>query len=381
MMKHLQISYTNLRAFIQKNTTIFVILFSSLVFTTMILIYISVKLDYNAASAIAAMSDFSIVHIDNNGMLTPEEVKSRFEGYLPGKNEDASAYAVVKGEYDGDGYSLSESGRTEAQAKVLLAGEAEYLRDAQSEFGVADGHFFTDEELQSGAAICMLSSVEKAAGRFNCGGVKLTVVGAYNNSISSLMYKVIIPYQTMIANGLIPDEYIMDYHDKDITVTQLRAYVKELQDLFPELGVQTEIDLEAKNKSDRIDFQTLAMLFMLLIAIFNVAYLYMFVLQKRVKNILVLKLSGIRGAGIVRIFFGELVMILLAQMLCASVLFRLAVYPVIQKYDVAFGYGIGMRHYLFGGAVMLVLCMLATAPVVAFYGRIPPVRIRQYVKD
>lgn len=362
-------AFKNMIVFIKNNVFAFAVLMIGLVVSAITLLYLSVRIDYYEAVRNSSTLDFSQVFIENNVSATVSELRDQLLEYQNKNSNITQIYCKVP---------VYSAGINEEYFICDLTKDNIILNQAKNNNDMESGTFFSDDDLTNGNNVCVLSGVYDFKSKtVDCGSFELDVIGNLNQSSVDKGY---IPYETLAKNNYIPDKVYLSFGDKDLAVVLMKNYVSDMEKEFPDWVVQTNVDDLASDKSDIFTSENKAMIAMILVAVFNVAYLYIFVLQKRLKTIYIYKITGATNAKIFRIFSIEFFYLLIVQMVVSISVFKFIVVPIISKYDLVFGYGVSIKHYIFACAVMLILCILFVFPPMLFYIRKNAIEIKQYIK-
>lgn len=367
-MNIFNLALKSLKSFIQNNKVVFTILLASLVFSSMIFIYVIVKQQYVNAYLEDGL-DLSYVTLENTSSLSAEEVSEKLNKYSSESKHELTIYAIA---------NLRDSNNKIYDMITYPVSEMENLERLNKKDSVYIGSFFSQEDIVKGNNVCLLVSSFGESPKMFYADTKFEVIGSLNSYTD---YDGVVTYKSLVNNNIVIEKYFIGFGSDISTGVGLKMYTDELTKLFPEFNVVNQLDIVASQMPETVTFENTAMTFMILLAILDVSYLYVFIIQKRMKNMLVYKLNGCTNFKLVLILMVELLIICLVQFLISVVLFRVVAVPYVVKYDLAFKYGLSIYHYLLSGAIMMILCLITLIPFMIYYCRVPVVRIREYIKD
>lgn len=349
----------NLKVFIKTNNIAFVILVIGMITSVITFVYTFVRIDYYNAITSTAETDLSeiVMSKDTDITLSPE-ISERLAVYCSNNDFVKYVYAniSVTGNEDFDEYSY---------LICDLSDNNNYFADLLNTNIMYSGKWFSNDELKESSPVCVLSGMNYSEiSEVFCGSTELNVVGIMNESSPTCGY---VPLSTVEKNN-IPVSYItFKTASSNMTYAMLEAFVNDISDSFPEFKVQSELSKKADDKAGVFDSENTAMLCMGIIASVNVAYLYIYVLKRKLKIIYVYKLSGVKNSTILAVFIAEFMMIIISAFLAAVLLFQFCIYPVISERDIAFALGLSLKHYVASALSMLIIFMITVCPVAVYY--------------
>lgn len=359
-MNAFSISVKNLRGFITKHTTVFFIMLIGLAISTVTIMYITIKTDCGTDYGDIASLSLDKIEMDNSeALLGIEDVSQRLQSYYDDNSSVNYICALIEGD---DIFALA-----------FITDEKDNLSRIHSGCKPIDGRFFTDDEISGGENVMITLGLGTEQQSESINGADIKTVGCFAADGRTNAY---IPLKTVIDNGIIPTAYNI-YYDSDLTVSQTKESKSRLEELFPELEVQTKMDYIKDNAPPNFDFDTLALIVMSAVSILSCAYLYSFMIQMRIKDIYIFKICGASIKNLIGIYTAELLMILLLQFALSLLIFAGCLIPALHKYDIAFVYGMSPKHFVFAFAAIAALALIIYIPVLTFYCRKNAVQIKQ----
>lgn len=362
-MNTLSIVIKNLKNFIIKHTVVFIIMFIALIISTITILYVVVKLD--CLSDKFSAGDLSLNKIDlknNECQLAIDDISDRFQSYY----ENNSSVNYVCGYLDSD----------EGYMGFFITDEKENLKKFSEQYKPMKGRFFSDDEIENGDEVMIIVGIGTELKSMTYDNTNFKVIGSYapNNMANGYLTQ-----KSLIKNNIIPTTYSIVF-DKELSVQEIKEYKKELEELFPEFKIETTMDYISENAPVMLDFENICLLLMVIAAIISCAYLYSFILQMRVNKIYIFKLCGASPGNLMKIFFSEMIALLIMQFGVAFIIFRVILINVLKKYDVAFYYGYSRIHVIIAFLIIFVLCLLIFIPVLFYYCKKNAIQIKQKMK-
>lgn len=350
-MNILQIAFKNLKSFILNYTLIFVILLLSLTVSSITLIYVGVKIDYH--TDVISDGDLFLDRIylrNDQSNLSINDVAQRLNDYS--KNNKSVKYAY--GSCEGSDYM-----------GVIITDEDKNFNDFNKSTKPMKGRFFKDNEILNGDNVCVTVGLGTEIDTVKIGENNFKVIGSYTSNGISNGY---IPLNSAIKNNLIPSSYLVLYKN-ELSVAELKDYSKELSQLFPELKVETLMDYYSENAPVEISFENICMIAMTFVSILSCAYMYIYIIQKRVKQMYIFKICGSTSKKLTSIFICELLIILVIQLILSLIGFKMLLMPALNKYDTAFTYGFSLKYVLFAFVITVFVALIIFGILLSHYCR------------
>ncbi|WP_124098235.1 FtsX-like permease family protein [Ruminococcus sp. Marseille-P6503] len=362
-MNTLSIVAKNLKNFISKHTLVFIIMLAALTVSTITILYVTVKLDTLSDGLSAGDLELDQIRLKNTeSLLAIDDISDRLQSYY----ENNSSVLCVQGCID----------TSDAYVTCFITDEKKNLADFSEKYKPISGSFFSDEDIENGNNVMVSVGIGTELKSVSLGDEEIKITGSYAPDGISNGY---IPKNTVVNNGIIPDEYKIIYSD-ELSVRQAKEYKGQLEELFPEFEIETRMDYVLKEAPLMLDFENVCLILMAVVAVISCAYLYAYVIQMRINEIYIFKLCGASAARLARIFLCELLLLLMLQFFTAFIIFRLCLINILKKYDFAFTYGYSWIHTVITFGIIIALSLMVFAPVLIYYCRKNAVEIRQQQK-
>lgn len=225
----------------------------------------------------------------------------------------------------------------------------------------------------------------------SCGRVKRDLGTHVNNDlirINDTEYNVIgelskngitnayIPMNSAIHSELIPSGYKIIYK-KALTPDEMKANARSLKKTFSKMKVTDAISVYQQNGSLYLSSENLILILMAAVSVISCAYIYSYIISKRVNDIYAFKICGARTTTLVAISIAELMMIFIIQFIMAILVFLTVMFPLIKRNDVIFSYGFSVAHIAVSAAIILIQIILTFLPYLIFTYRKSVIELKQ----
>lgn len=358
-MNILSIVSKNIKNFITKNAVVFGIMFTALVVSTVTILYVIVKLDTLSDKASAGNMTLDQISLNNKSQMSIDDISDRLQSYY----EDNNSVTDICGLIEGDKCYVS----------CFITDEKKNLENFSQQSKPLDGKFFSDKDIEDGNDVMITVGMGVGLKSNKIGDTEIKVIGNFGTNHRANGY---IPQKTVIKNNIIPESYKITY-DHDLTTKQTKDYKAELEELFPEMKVETEMDQMLENGPLLLEFDNICLIVMAIVAVISCAYLYSYIIHMRTKEIYVFKICGSSPWRLVSIFLCELSFILIAQFIVAYLIFRLVIMQILKNYDFAFTYGYSWVHTALTFVIITVLSLVVFLPVLLYYCKKNAIEIKQ----
>lgn len=359
----------NIRCLVTKNKLIFGIISISLIISVMTLLYVSVKIEYNAFIEEASELNYTFIGIYNNGesVSSAEETLSAFAERHSGVN-----YSFMLFQCDKTFELYGRSGSLYLAAFFNKDDLQRYMNDLVFDTGKE----LTANDLTDISGAVLLSDYS-SANEVSMNDIPLTIVGKYSGGYLPSADG-IVALESAISADAEPIYYVVQL-DKSLTGDTIRKYNDDLSRAFDGAKVINNIDVLSPLEGMIIGMtrENITLLIMAIAAFVNIVFLYMFLIKKRIRQVFVYKLCGATSDKITSILYTEMAIVVLFHVIIAFLVFRFGLFQLIKKYDIAFAYGLSLRHYLISGFGAFLIETVAMRPVFKRYSRMKPVNVKQ----
>lgn len=361
MKEILNLSFKNLIIFMKRYTVLFIITMISLVLSTLTMMYVVVKLDCLSDNLSRGDLSMNCIKLNNSEAMLPiQDISDRLISYKKGSEQVDSVLGMIRSE--------------NISAACIIDDEANHLKKYAEQNLLLSGRAFNDDELVNGSNVMItVGSRAEVDYQIDLNGCQYTVVGSMSGNKLTNAY---VPIRSCISNNIVPFEYKIVYTE-DMSVDTIKENIAELKKLFPEMKVETVMDYYREKGILSFDFENTFLIIMAIVSLTSCAFLYSYIIDKRVKDIYIYKICGAAKSKLLCIALAELVCILIMQLIPALLLFLFVLIPVQKKYDVVFYYGYSYYHILTAVAIVIVCALIIYLPVLINTFRKSAVELKQ----
>lgn len=334
-----------------------------LVVSTVTLIYVTVKLD--TFSDLLSNSELSLNRIQLNNSDTQwsiDDISDKLQSYYENNSSVKYIYGLIE--------------NPKCVVTCVITDEKEILDTYMKGNTPIKGRFFSENEIANGENVMVAVGVGTKLESIDFNGNKIKVVGSM---IPNGITNGYIPLNTVRKNNIIPNKYIVMY-DSELTISEIKKYIADLENIFPEAKVETMMDYYSENGKLLLDFENVYLIIMAIVSVLSCAYLYSYIIQIRIRQIYIFKLCGATISKLVRLFLLEIIFIIIFQYIISLIIFRVCLIPALNKFDIAFIYGYSFRHILIAFAIIALAALLVFIPMLVFYCKKNAIEIKQYQK-
>jgi len=216
------------------------------------------------------------------------------------------------------------------------------IEDESAAGTLVSGRWFTDNELQSGEAVCIadLDSIkndilEPATIREENGETYITLCGIEYKVIGKMARGawIIIPFTSAPKDMYLWDNFCVKFTEP-LTVEEYNKYISLVKKYFGDMVDDDTLEVATVNIDKQYFYNTNIWLSVIiaLAAAVNLAVLYRYVLMTRRKTLAIFRLVGAKKNKIRRIYIAETLGISVVVFALCAVLFNYAVLPWLIKY-------------------------------------------------
>lgn len=365
----LKISIKNIKSFANKYTSVFVILIIGFVLSSITLIYVTVKLDSKSGDISSADVSLNVISLDNEETkISVNNIKDAIIKYC--KNDSMVNYAYCE-------FSNS-TGKSTYSTAAIITDENNYMKNFNNKSQPLTGEMLSEDDLKNGNQVGVIVSQMNDDKCIQVDGHAFKNKGSVIRSEHTPIH-FYIPLKSVEKLNLIPNNYCIVYK-KNLNLNEIYDTKKELKESFPDFKIKNEMDNYHEDSLFSIDKTDIYMLIMSAVAILSVAYLYTYIIRKRINQIYIFKISGASSFDIYKILFSETMILLLFQDLISIIIFRFVLIPIINKHDIVFAYCWSWYHVAFAFLALFILTVFIFTPIMLFFSTKNAVRIKDYDK-
>ena len=343
--------FKNLKNLVVNNTVVFVIIMLALVVSTVTVTYIVVKTDSNSDYVDNSQMDLDSIRLKSDeDIAVSDDIFKRISEHC--KNDDR----VLSCECNFN----SEDGE---MITCFVYNEQKLLHEQLDKMAFASGRALTDDEISGGKNVYVSVGLSYTAGEIDLDGVTYECVGRSSRNGETNGY---IPQLSALNNKLVPVSYNILY-DHDLSISEFGEIMGELEKEFPEFKVENQADFQNENYSRRLNKDNIFLLLVAFIAVIACAYIYTYILQKRLGEICIFKICGASRQQLVGMFTIEMCCILLLQYVLSFAVVKFILIPFIREYDFAFVYFFSAKHLIISYSLFTFITLIVFFPLLLRY--------------
>ncbi len=204
---------------------------------------------------------------------------------------------------------------------------------------IVNGKYFSKKDFESGAKqVLAVFNLDNNAAKNDIIGTQTKINGEEYTVIgTSVESYPVIPYASLKNNDKIFQiRLVMKY---DLSNTETSHLIDDLYKSFGDIGIEKPPAYSAKTYSSAVSYISVFGI-IVVIALLNIAYLYAYIMNRRLREIAILRICGCSFAETVRRCIAEVVIISIFSYLIALLLHLTVMMPLViavtptQQYDI-----------------------------------------------
>lgn len=360
-----KISIKNIILSFKKNKLLMIMMMLAFVVSLITLIYVIVKLD--CGCDILDNSKFKLSRITLDNRQTNYSIDELIS-YANKYNCNYKDYKVKKF------YGYIQS--PDIDLACVISNEQKYFDDIRKSKTAYKGRMLTSDEISNGSNVFVTCNYFLNSDSINIDGHKLSLVGCMpENDISNGF----IPLNTVKKNQFELFRFCIEYN-KDINLNDFKSLKKDIEKAFPDMDAKNSMEIFSTGGNESLNFDNLCLILMSVVSVFACGYMYVYIIQRRIRQIKIMKICGATPFDNLAIMMGEVIIIAVSQIVFSFLIFRFVLVNFLDKYDVCFSYGWSIKHILLGSSIMLGLMLLIFIPSLFFFCRMNPIKLKKYEK-
>lgn len=238
-----------------------------------------------------------------------------------------------------------------------------FRENLESQGILLSGRYFTDEQEMNGENVALISddrhNAVSCAEKLMIDEDTIFFMGKEYKIIGKTkIFKVLVPFNTL-DDDIPIKELIFNFSDV-MTRSQYNEIKEKIQKNFGEIADIPELDIP---EAESYYYYNTIIIIAVLIAVFaaiNFAFLYKYILSKRIKSLAVFRICGCTRGKALRIFLSECMVITIPCFIFATLLYALLLLPFFSEYfeDMSDAYSIKIYIILFAAYVISSLIVL-----------------------
>ncbi|MDD6489693.1 MAG: hypothetical protein PUG48_07760 [Clostridia bacterium] len=238
----------------------------------------------------------------------------------------------------------------------------DYYGKSVKKFNVTLGTYLSDDDIVKGEKkIVIPLSMSKD---FSIGDMYLFNNEKYEITGVSIDDNFYIPYNSLNDKSLISGVCVV--LNDELSSSQSDEFMNRLSGIFKNSVIMPPSE-EYGDEMNSFRLVMVIIILLLSLGIFNLSYLYSFILEKRKKQYSVLQICGCTKLRGILIYAGEVIIVSVASYILSALLFKFALLPLIMNIDSLTVEAMGISSYLFLFVCYIIIMMCIFLPCVIKY--------------
>ena len=254
-------------------------------------------------------------------------------------NGDDVVYAVYNSDYYDDrislGTNISSDDLTNGAKKIVIHSDADFSGDEYS--------------IGSCYTLC---------------GTDYEVVGITYTGSAHL-----IPYTSLADKSLLTEITVVT--NCDLTTLKASAFVSDIENIFQCTDVEKPSAYDTNVYDQTVQYVSVFGI-IILVALFNIIYLYAYMLNRRGYEFAVMRICGCSTDTAVSMYYIEVLILSTGVFAVALAVHLLCVMPLMSSISPSFGYYISTKYFILSYIVYLAVETVAFVPVISKFAKTPP---------
>ncbi len=234
---------------------------------------------------------------------------------------------------------------------------------------IVNGNYFSKKDFESGAKqVLSVFNLDDNAAKNDVIGTQTKINGEEYTVIgTSVESYPVIPYASLTNSDKIRQiRLIMKY---DLSTSETSHLTDDLYKNFGDIGIEKPPAYSSKTYSSAISYISVFGI-IVVIALLNIAYLYAYIMNKRCREIAILRVCGCSFAETVKRCIAEVVIISLFSYLIALLLHLTVMMPLVIAVTPTQQYDISTTQFILIYLIYLIMEMISFVPVLKKISRI-----------